>query len=147
MKFSSTGVLLLTLAVLGCGNSDLGGPTQEAVVPVSGTVTYQGQPLESFQVIFRPADGRKPGVGTTDANGNFTLGTNDVGDGCPPGPCKVAVAFAPPADDGLGDVIDDPSKLPKPKVNVPAKFANPDTSEITVDVPKGGLKDYKLDIQ
>jgi hypothetical protein len=140
-------IVWLALGLFGCGGSDLGRPTLEDVVPVNGTVTYQGQPLENFQVTFRPTDGRKPGVAITDADGKFKLGTNKLDDGCPPGPCKVGVAFAPPGDDGLGEPIDDPSKLPKPKVKVPAKLANPDTSDITVDVPQKGLKDYALDLK
>lgn len=71
----------LILGLAGCSPAVVK-PTLEKVVPVSGTVTYQGKPVESFQVSFIPTDGRRAAVGITDASGKFTLGTNDVADGC-----------------------------------------------------------------
>lgn len=132
----------------GCGGGYQTGEI-EASVPVNGTLTFQGKPLESYQVVFMPDDGRRVATGVTDANGNFTLGTNKLGDGAPPGPCKVAIQFAPPTVDGAGNevIIDDPSKLPKPKIKIPAKYGNPETSGISQDVPKGGLKDLKIDLK
>ena len=147
MRFTAMMIVVSLLA--GCGGTGGPGraPLEKDVVPVNGTLTYQGQPLESFQIAFHPRDGKKPGTGVTDASGNFKLGTNNIADGCPAGSCRVSVAFVAPANDGMGEIVDDPRKLPKPKVNVPAKYASPDTSEIMVDVPNSGLKDYKLDLK
>ena len=118
-------------------------------VPVSGTLTFKGQPLEYYQVIFFPADGVRVAAGVTDANGKFSLGTNDGGDGAPSGICKVAVNFVgPPTTDAGGNeqIIDDPSKLPKPKVKIPSKYNDPEKSGLIQEVPATGLSDLKIDL-
>ena len=139
----------LLIGILGCGSSSSVKPSFEKVAPVSGTLTYQGKPLENYQVTFLPTDGRRPGVGLTDAAGKFKLGTNDLADGAPLGTNQVAVNFAPPSTDDAttGSPIEDPALLPMPKVLIPAKYGNPKTSEITQEVPSGGLTDLKLDLK
>lgn len=61
--------LLGVLLSAGCGKSD--------VVPVSGTVTIDGQPLANATVVFEPdSDAKEPGpgsTGVTDENGRYTL--------------------------------------------------------------------------
>lgn len=139
----------MMISALGC-NPEY--DTSEIVdtVPVSGVLTYQGKPLEFYQVVLMPVDGTRVAVGVTDAQGKFKLGTNDGGDGAPPGDAKIAVSFVGPpssVEPGTEQVIDDPSKLPKPKIKIPAKYADPATSGLTQNVPAGGLTDLKLDLQ
>lgn len=138
----------LILGLAGCSPAVVK-PTLEKVVPVSGTVTYQGKPVESFQVSFIPTDGRRAAVGITDASGKFTLGTNDVADGVPPGKHKVSIAFAPTSTDDSASAspVDDPKLLPKPKLAVPSKYANPATSGLEQEVPAGGLTDLKIELK
>lgn len=140
--------MLCVVAVSGCGGG-LNTGDIEAVVPVSGTLTYQGKPLENYQVIFMPSDGRRVATGVADAQGKFTMGTNEAGDGAPPGPCKVAIQFAPPDTSVPGNemIIDDPSKLPKPKVRIPPKYADPETSGLSQDIPSSGLEDLKIELK
>jgi len=139
------------MLLAGCGRGP--GPVAviEKVVPVSGTLTYQGKPLEGFQVALIPTDGRRPAIGVTDAAGKFTLGTNRAGDGAPPGSHKVAVVWVgPPSTEDnsvQGPVIDNPALLPKPPVKIPAKYASAESSGLTQEVPKGGLKDLKIDLK
>lgn len=67
-------------AVLGCGPS---APQLPDLVPVSGTVTYDGKPLDNASVTFSPMDGGKAGYGAsgfTDASGKYTVETA-AGDG------------------------------------------------------------------
>jgi hypothetical protein len=141
-------VLSLIAGLSGCGSNEIK-PTLEKVVPVSGTLTYQGKPLENYQVSFIPTDGRRAAVGITDVAGRFTLGTNDIGDGAPPGKHKVSVTFAPPSpdDSATSSPVDDPELLPKPKVAIPKKYGNPETSGLQQEVPSGGLTDLKLDLK
>src|SRR5437868_5588094 len=116
----------------------------EKVVPASGTLTYQGKPLDSYQVTLIPTDGRRPATGITDAAGKFTLGTNNVGDGAPPGQHKVAIVWSPPRQAGeMGQetINDNPATMPKPKIKIPDKYANPDKSGIIQEVPARGVKD------
>ena len=135
------------LAASGCGSEKA---HIEKVVPVSGTLTYQGKPLEFYQVTFMPEDGRRPAIGVTDATGKFTMGTNTTNDGAPPGPTKIAVVWVgPPSNSQPGSetIIDDPSKLPKPKIKIPEKYNDPAKSGLSQDVPSGGLSDLKLELK
>jgi hypothetical protein len=75
------GVLLLN--VVGCGS---GGP---AVYPVSGTVTYNGAPVDNAQVTFIPENGA-PGMGQTDASGKYQIATRGQ-DGAVVGLSKVTI--------------------------------------------------------
>ena len=82
--------------------------------------------------------------------GEFTMGTNDAGDGAPPGKHQVAFVWVPPnaaGEAGQEAIIDDPSKLPKPSTKIPAKYGDPETSGVTVEVPPRGLTDLKFDLQ
>src|SRR5437868_2477354 len=87
-------LVALTAILAGCGSGD--STHIERVVPVSGTVTYQGKPLEGYRVVFMPTDGRRPASGVTDATGKFVLGTNAANDGAPPGAHKVSLAWEAP---------------------------------------------------
>jgi hypothetical protein len=141
------GIVCILAALPGCG-----GPQKahiERVVPVSGTLTYRGTPLEFYQVTFVPDGDRRPAAGVTDAAGKFTLGTNAADDGAPPGNCKVSVLFVgPPQQMEAGsEVIGAAAKMPTPKVRIPDKYANADTSELTQEVPARGLTDLKLDLK
>jgi hypothetical protein len=132
-------------ACLGCGeNSDI-----EKVVPVSGTVTYQGRPLEGYQVTFMPVDGRRPATGITDAEGRFSLGTNALGDGAPPGQSKVAFVWVPPrtGEPGQEAIVDSPEKMPKPKIRIPDKYTDPERSGMVQEVPARGISDLKFELQ
>lgn len=142
-------VLLMFVVLSGCGKAPGPKAVIEKVVPVAGTLTYKGQPLEYYQVAFLPVDGRTPAVGVTDAAGKFKMGTNKSGDGAPPGASKVAIAFVgPPSTDPPGQEkqIEDPALLPKPKIKIPDKYNNPETSGLTQDVPKSGFPDLKIDL-
>lgn len=143
------GLLLAAPAagLTGCGGGS--GAKIETVVPVSGTLTFKGQPLEHHQVTLEPEDGRRAAVGLSDAAGKFTLGTNDVADGAPPGRSRVAVVFAPPMVDTslTASATDKPAPLPKPKVKIPVKYNNARTSELARDIPDGGETDLKIDLQ
>ena len=148
-------VRMAALGVLLCGG--LAGceeayPTSaiQPVVPVSGVVTWQNKPLEYFQVTLLPDDGGRAAVGVTDAEGKFTLGTNKLGDGAAAGPCKLAVVFVGPPSanaDGLEEGIDDPRKLPKPSVKIPAKYSNPETSGLAETIPPRGTSELKLSLE
>lgn len=142
-------ILAIGLGVVAAGCGDPGPSAHiEKVVPVSGTLTYRGQPLEYHQVIFRATDGRRTAIGITDAAGKFTLGTNGKDDGAPPGSHKVGINYVGPP------IVDDPSKepidpafRPKPKIQIPANYADPETSGLTQEVPAGGLTDLKIDLK
>jgi len=75
------------VVILGCGDTT-GLPKR---YPVSGTVTYQGKPVEkgSINFIATAADGRS--AAGEIQNGEYSLTTAEPGDGAIPGKYKVTV--------------------------------------------------------
>lgn len=142
-----TSCFLLLAGVLGCSGYQTG--DREKVVPVSGTLTFQGKPLEGYRVTFMPTDGRRPAIGVTGADGKFELGTNEVGDGAVAGAHKVAFVWAPPTvgEPGQESINDNPANLPKPKVKIPDKYGDPEKSGVTQEVPARGISDLTFDLQ
>lgn len=139
----------LLVAAFSCGCGSSGAPVEKAV-PVSGLLTFQGQPLGGYRVTLVPEDGRRAASGVTDEAGKFVLSTNQAGDGAPPGRCKVSVAWeGPPQQDagGLDQPVEDPRLLPKQPVPLPAKFANPEESGVVVEIPSSGIEDLKIELQ
>jgi len=59
-------LLLLTILV-GCGTSGV------QVAPVSGRVTFDGQPLAAAELLFQPDGNQRPSRGRTDAEGHYDL--------------------------------------------------------------------------
>jgi hypothetical protein len=59
--------------------------------PASGTVTYQGKPVEKAQISFVPITAGVQGASGEVENGSFTLTTLTPGDGALPGEYKVIV--------------------------------------------------------
>jgi hypothetical protein len=125
----------LVLTAFGCG----GGPR---IVPVSGQVTLDGQPLADAQVVFRPDSTElNPGPashGKTDAEGRFVLRTMDDHDGAVVGPHKVRVSV----------VVNNPSgdKDAPPTEKLPARYSG-EGSILRFTVPKDGTKDAHIDLR
>jgi len=141
------GVALATLVlVTGCG------PGKPATVPVSGTVTLDGSPLEGASVTFTPAAGGRLATGTTDASGKFTLMTFAAGDGAIVGSHKVGVSKMEAAAGQQGDPSNQMLSGPPgaggsqpPKSLIPKKYSNPEKSGITVEV-KSGMEPVTIEL-
>ena len=80
---------LIAVAVIGCGGGTSG------VVPVEGTLTYQGQPVEGVSVQFEPVAGNRPSTGATDASGHFVLIYSIDEDGAEVGKHNVTFDWQP----------------------------------------------------
>ena len=78
---------LLVVAAPGCGDSSGLGRRY----PVSGSVTYNGTPLEHGTISFAPADGTGRAAGGTITDGRYSLTTHDSDDGALPGKYRVSV--------------------------------------------------------
>lgn len=84
--------MLTVTMIAGCG----GGKVQTLpAAKVTGTVTYKGQPVEGAMVMFVSDEVPITPTGTTDAQGKFTLTTNEPGDGAPPAMYNVLVTKYP----------------------------------------------------
>ena len=75
--YGSSLLLLISIAFsLGCPQGGPGGPP---TYPVSGTVTYNGEPVGGANVTFVAGQGGQSAVGVTDASGKYELTTFAAG--------------------------------------------------------------------
>jgi len=117
-------------ALVGCGSSD--------AASVTGTVTYNGQPLEDGTLIIHPASGR-PAHGTIKAGQIVEVTTLEPGDGAPPGPVKLAVQSTKPDPkdpSGMASI----SKIPK-------KYTDSATSGLEAVLEAGKVNELKLELK
>ena len=131
------GLVLVPLIMSGCGEDDGIGKRY----PVSGTVTYRGQPVPKATVTFTPADAGsgRPATGTTDQDGYYSLSTASPGDGALPGKYAVTVSAVEidlsktknaPGGMYRTDII---IKAPK-KAMIPAKYGSTKASPLSAEV-------------
>lgn len=110
--------------LIGCGQS---GPK---LVPVSGVVTLDGQPLSDAGILFQPIGGGPPASGTTDASGRFTLRTQNR-PGAVLGEHRVSITKFESTGTGMGVAGNEPVRM---RWLLPEKYTRPETSGITVKV-------------
>lgn len=118
-------ILVLCPFLTGCGNP-LG------LVPVSGQVTIDGEPLKfgSIQVV---PDGAPAAYGAIGQDGRFTLETGDGGTGVVPGVHKVAI------------IANEPQGASSQLWHAPTKYRDFSTSELTLTVD-GATEDAKIEL-
>jgi hypothetical protein len=82
----------VTLAALAL-SADLRAEPDAAPVKVSGTVTFEGQPLDGARITFHPEakDGKKA-TGKTDAAGKYALKA-DGAEGAAPGKYRITISL------------------------------------------------------
>ena len=123
---------LFFVAFAGCGSK---GP---AIVPVSGTVTLDGNPVANAAVMFAPTSGGRPAEGTTGTDGKFQLTTEKPADGAMEGEYEVTVTGVRT----VGAVVNpdgtsgDPTQV-REEWFLPKKYARRDTSGLRQTVTKG----------
>lgn len=129
------------LCVSGCGEES----DQVPVYKVSGTVTYNGEPIEGAQVVFIPVEQGPAATGTTDSDGKYQLTTYAAEDGAPAGEYKVKITkmSKPPLESGpSGPAGGEEGYAPPgqeamswtPENLLPEKYAIPDQSGLTATV-------------
>jgi hypothetical protein len=130
-------VLALYLLASGCAPSNPLG-----AVPVTGKVTYKGQPVEGATVSFIPEGDARPATAITAAGGVYRLMTLDT-PGAMPGPYTVVVRKTEiPPDTAQGVSMEDAVKLnnrppPPLKELLPAKYGDATKSPLKFEVKKG----------
>ncbi len=130
--------LFFLLAGLGCGGSAFD------LAPVSGRVTWKGQPLANAHVSFAPTGSRLPGPGSygrTDSEGKFSLRIETADrEGAVVGQHVVRIST-------LGDAQSEQSdagvKLPKDRI--PPKYNTESTLTFTVNA--GGTDQANFDLR
>ncbi len=118
MMKKQLGFIGVLLVVLVCVGCSGKGKVTGKITLSDGTVATQGE------VTFNSP--KYMGKSQVSRNGTFSLGEFKDGDGLPAGNYQVSIAGVPGAD---------------------PKYALPDTSGLTAEVPKGGLKrDFVLEM-
>ena len=80
-------VWLACLVTAGCGTED-----RPTLVPVTGWVTYRGEPVGGAHVCFFGESSEPTAIATTGNDGGFQLTTMDENDGAAPGSYVVTVS-------------------------------------------------------
>jgi hypothetical protein len=125
--------------LLGCGG-------RPGLMPVSGTVRLDGQPLEKLSVTFFPAQGRAAN-GVTHPDGRFVLTTFKQGDGALIGEHTVTIV----------PMLDPPIALPSNMVKtakqvaakappIPEKFQDNRTTDLKRTVKPDGGNEFTFDL-
>jgi len=124
------------------------GPIPIETAPVSGTAMFEDKPLKDYRVFFyssgHPA--QEPATGRVGEDGRFTLGIRQPNDGAMVGPNQIWLKFDPPMPESIAGT-DAPWTPPAPTIKIPEKYLDRDKSELKVDVPVEGLKDYKIELK
>jgi hypothetical protein len=110
---------------------------------VAGKVTYNGEPLHGGIVSITAANGW---VGTSQINEDGTYSIANV----PPGSAKIAVdTYSSDAAPKLARKVKRPPPKSEPKyvpVKIPAKYAKPETSNLTCEVT-GGRQTHNIELK
>lgn len=131
------------IAIAGCGGSK---PSNRPnTVPVKGTVTYKGAPVEGATVSFMPQDAKGKGaVGKTAKSGEYRLATFGAGDGVMPGSYRVKITKTTSqnrlTEEQEKQYMAQGKQLPPnvEKDELPVKYKQEATSQLTADVKEGG---------
>jgi hypothetical protein len=128
-------VLLGALILAGCGDE---GPK---TFPVTGKVSYQGNPLPFGAVMFVPPDG-PAGSAKIEPDGTYKVDLIA-------GAHQVSVIAVPPRQ-GRPDPSQegglDTTGFPEPKPLVPEKYNRPDTSNVQIEVQPTGENTIDIDL-
>ncbi len=129
-RLARCGLPALLFATLWCGTGCRRALPWEKVHPATGVVQFEGQPIAGAQVTLVPKDPQFPDtirpMAITAADGRFELGTFDKADGAPAGQYGVSIVWHPLVDKGSGPSRGDNA--------LPAKYAQPSTSGLTVKI-------------
>ena len=152
---------IFSIAITGCGGD-------ASLAQVSGTVTYDGKPVPKLRVTFSPepvGDNYAVGPyskGTTDDEGHFTLKTRYEDAGAVVGKHKLGFEYSDIGESAMADLRADMNdardsgskeqvaSVKKKMTDLKAKLKGRpvlQAYDIIVDIPAGGLDDYKLELK
>jgi hypothetical protein len=141
--------LIIALALVGCNQA----PQLKGLVPASGTVTFNGEPVEGAMVIFIPdSEGtsmRAASATTGGANGRFTLMTLQPADGAFPGTYKVTVEKTETTENDQTVRMGPDGRAMDNLMTVdflPLKYMDISTSDLTVEIPPRGNRNITLEL-
>ena len=125
-------LVLLSVVTCGCGGVK--------IVPVSGTVTLDGQPLAGAHISFEPVEGTitETSTATTDTDGRYDLECLSSGRmGAVPGTHRVLITTV-----SSDDYVDERSRLPRDRV--PPRYQD---GSLTFEVQTNGNEDADFELR
>ena len=129
--------MILLQSTSGCSSEREAEHPQTA--PVTGSVTYQGNPVLDGLVTFHPQGTGNPALGNVDENGNFELTTYEKGDGAVLGEHVVTVQVMPAA------AVPGMEAETGGGISIPKKYNRPETSPLKVQI-KAGTNEFQLKV-
>lgn len=142
-------VLLLVPLLFGCAQNK-----HPELRQVSGTVTYNGEPLGDAIVAFYNENSSRLASGHTDLKGEFVLTSFEFNDGAIPGEHKVVVTKADMSEDEeVPELSMDESLEARPvrqndvRLLVPKKYTTPGTTPLVVSVSEDGPNDVTINLE
>lgn len=133
---------LVCVFIAGCSKSK--GPPKIVQLPVTGTVTLDGQPLADADIIFLPPEGMGAFSGRTKADGTYQLEGVAGGKVVCKGKCSVCISRMLKAD-GTAPGPDEPPANAGAVESLPDKYTSASDTTLSADVPDGGGKfDFPL---
>ena len=140
LYYSVAFCLFLCVATVGCG-----GPEGPTLVPVSGKILLDGEPVAGAWVRFVQGTGPASG-GETNAQGEFTL----IGPGNRPGAIvgSFTVTVGCPYNPSQGSSPDGSTGTPADtsKCNLPLKYSDVSTSDVNTDVSEQGAPSLVIEL-
>jgi hypothetical protein len=136
-------VAVLSAAAIGCSETS-------EFAKVSGTVTYQGKPVEGAVVAFHCDKASVPATGTTDASGRFTLTSVVAGDGAMPGQHKITVTknkvagAVPSGAMSMEQALQSGGGAMAEQNSLPRIYANAGSTPLTETVSKENVNDFTV---
>ena len=143
MLFSISCIVLCLMFASGCRK-----PKLDGLVPVKGTVVFQGQGLEGAIITFSPKtykQGNRAAVAATDKNGRFELTT--LGEkGAQPNEYRVSIVK------NLAENVEKPApgkppRRPKAVSMIPQRYNDEKKSGIELVIGEKGSLDLVIELQ
>lgn len=117
------------LSVVGCAQGD------KKVVPVTGIVTRNGEPVSQVTLHFVPQSGR-PSWARSDEQGRFTLDYDPQRKGAEVGRHKVWVEFRPASPEEEDLLATGKLRPPKDRKEILEKYGNANDPKIEIDITR-----------
>lgn len=137
---------LVAASSLGCSTEE---PTlipgRNPTIPVHGTITLDGTPIEGATVMFFSEKLMITSYGKTDASGQYHLTTYEPGDGAPVGRYQVSVKKVKQT---IVEPSDHPSLPPTTKTSqlLPEQYSDYESSQLRAVVAKGGTNAFLFNL-
>ena len=133
--------LMFLVSAIGCGRSRLD------TAPLSGKVTYQGNPVPWGTVSFQPVDRKvgRPAMADIKTDGSYEVATLEHDKGLMAGEYKVSV-YAPESP-MYKPSAEQKAAAARIKLPTPSRYSSPDTSGLTFTMnPDDGPKTFDIDL-